>query len=109
MVATVERRRYSSVSHPLHLLLLGGFVALCLGAVISDITYALSYHIQWQNFASWFIVGSLFVGGAAIVCALLDLAPKRRTRGTVIHALVLAAAWIVAMPGRACRSDSCSR
>lgn len=96
MVATVERR-YARASHPLHVLLLGGMLSLFLGALLSDITYARSYHIQWQNFASWFIVGGLVFGGAALICAFMDLVPRRRTRASSIHALLLVLAWLVGL------------
>ncbi|HEY4531235.1 MAG TPA: DUF2231 domain-containing protein [Luteimonas sp.] len=94
MVATAGRR-YTRASHPFHVLLLGGSLALFLGALVSDIAYAQSYHIQWQNFASWFIVGGLVLGGAAMVCAAIDLMPARRTRASLLHAVALLAAWIV--------------
>lgn len=96
MVATVERR-YARASHPLHVLLVGGMLSLFLGALLSDITYAQTHHIQWQNFASWFLVGGLVFGGAALVCALIDLAPSRRTRAATLHALLLAIAWLVGL------------
>ena len=41
---------------PLHSILLGGTVALFLGALSSDIAYARTYQIQWSNFASWLII-----------------------------------------------------
>ncbi|GGK14344.1 DUF2231 domain-containing protein [Luteimonas terricola] len=94
MVATVERR-YAPPFHPLHVLLLGGVVTLFLGALLSDIGYARTYEIQWNNFASWLIAGGLVLAGIAVVCALIGLAPSRRTRNTVLHAVLLLATWIV--------------
>ncbi len=92
MVATVPRRL--AASHPVHALLLGGTLALFLGALLSDIAYARSYEIQWNNFASWLIVGGLVVGAAALASALPVVLPAGRTRAAVVHTLALLAAWI---------------
>ena len=62
MAVTVQR-----AIHPLHAFLLAGAVPLFLGALLSDITYARSYQIQWSNFASWLIAGALVFAGFAIV------------------------------------------
>ena len=94
MVATVERR-YAPAFHSIHSLLLGGAFALFLGALLSDIAYFRSFEIQWQNFASWLIAGALVVAGFALVCALMGLAPSRRTRNTALHAVALLATWVV--------------
>lgn len=45
-------RTYRSTPNPLHATLLAGTVPLFLGALLSDIAYYRSYHIQWSNFAS---------------------------------------------------------
>ncbi|MEN1957102.1 DUF2231 domain-containing protein [Luteimonas sp. MJ204] len=94
MVATVPRR-FAPAYHPAHAALLGGALTLFLGALLSDIAYARSYEIQWNNFASWLIAGGLVVLAFSLVCALFGLAPSRRTRASVLHALLLLAAWIV--------------
>lgn len=94
MAATIERR-HAPVFHSVHALLLGGALALFIGALLADIAYFRSYEIQWQNFASWLIAGALVVTGIALACALVGLAPSRRTRGTLLHFLLLLAAWIV--------------
>ena len=43
--------------------------------------YASSYQVQWINFSSWLIVGGLVFGGAALVCALVDLFRRAGGRG----------------------------
>lgn len=96
MSATLERPR-AHVFHPVHLLLLGGALALLLGALLGDIAYARSYQIQWINFAAWLNVGGLVLSSAAFVCALFGLAPSRRTRASLLHAALLFAAWIAAL------------
>jgi len=77
--------------HPIHALLLAGTFPLFLGALLSDIAYAKSHQIQWQNFASWLIVGGLVFCGLALVCAIVHLVRSRRDgRGWLYFLLVLA-------------------
>lgn len=94
MVATVHRR-YAPAFHPVHALLLGGATTLFLGALLSDIAYFRTYQIQWSNFASWLIAGSLVVAGAALVCAVIGLLPRHRTRATLLHFALWLATWIL--------------
>lgn len=82
--------------HPIHALLLAFPLPLFLGALLSDIAYARSYHIQWANFASWLIVGGIVVGAFAVVWALIDLL-RRRTRHALIYCVVLASMWVAAI------------
>lgn len=80
----------------MHAVLVAGGLALFLGAMVSDITYFRSYHIQWQNFASWFIVGGLFFTGFALVFAIVDaFRPLRHAGGYVLYLLALLATWLV--------------
>ncbi|NLA66768.1 MAG: hypothetical protein GX856_00700 [Gammaproteobacteria bacterium] len=94
-MAAIPVRRYPAAFHPVHAVLLGGAVFLFLGALLSDVAYARTYEIQWNNFASWLIAGGLVVAGAALVCALIALFPGRRTRGSLLHFVLLLATWIV--------------
>lgn len=95
MAVTVEHR-YSTVIHPLHAFLLAGTVPLFLGALLSDIAYSSSYEIQWNNFASWLIVGGLVFSGIALLFAIVDLfRDKRRAPGFGLYAVLLLAAWVV--------------
>ena len=80
---------------PLHAVLLGGATTLFLGALLSDIAYARTFEIQWNNFASWLIAGGLVIAGAALVCAVIGLLPSRRTRQSLLHAVVLLATWVL--------------
>jgi uncharacterized membrane protein len=53
--------------------------------------------MQWANFSSWLIAGGLFVGGFALLWALIGLfrsGPARRRRAA-IYFLVLLGAWVV--------------
>ena len=87
---------YSRTIHPLHAVLLAGSAFLFLGAALTDVAYASSYEIQWNNFASWLIVGGLICGGVALIFAMVDLArPHRRTQGAIAYAAVLLTTWVI--------------
>lgn len=87
--------RHAHAIHPIHAVFIAGTIPLFAGALLSDIAYFRTYHIQWQNFASWLIAGGLVMAGVALVFALFGLAPARRTRASVLYLLVLAVAWII--------------
>ena len=82
--------------HPVHAMLLAFPLPLFLGALLSDIAYARSYHVQWANFASWLIVGGVVVGAFAVLWALIDMV-RHRTRHAVIYFAVLAVMWALAV------------
>ena len=77
-MAVIVERRYSTVIHPLHAVLLAGTVPLFLGAALSDAAYASTYEIQWNNFASWLIVGGLAFASIALLLAIIDLCRANR-------------------------------
>jgi uncharacterized membrane protein len=84
--------------HPFHAAVLAGSVPLFLGAWLCDVAYGATYEIQWNNFASWLLVGALAVSGVALVLAAIDLGRReRRARGAVMYALVLLATWVVGL------------
>ncbi|OZI47290.1 hypothetical protein CEK29_00595 [Bordetella genomosp. 5] len=88
--------RYSPTVGPLHAVLLAGALPLFLGAALSDWAYAKTFEIQWNNFASWLLVGGLMIGGLALIFAIVDLfRARQRARGIVLYAVVLLAAWVV--------------
>ncbi|RZA20073.1 MAG: hypothetical protein EOP93_07045 [Lysobacteraceae bacterium] len=94
MTPSAEQRSPHQASS-FHVLLLGASLALFLGALLSDLAYAKSFEIQWNNFASWLIAGGLVLAALALVCALFGLAPSRRTPNAILHALLLLATWVV--------------
>ena len=95
-MAVIVERRYSTVIHPLHAVLLAGTVPLFLGAALSDAAYASTYEIQWNNFASWLIVGGLAFAGMALVLLIIDLCrADRRAAGIVLYAVALLTTWVV--------------
>ncbi|TYT25636.1 DUF2231 domain-containing protein [Luteimonas viscosa] len=96
MSSTIERPRFP-MFHPFHAVLLGGTITLFLGALLCDIAYARTFEIQWNNFASWLIVGGLVVGAVALACSTLGLLPSRRTRQSILHAALLLATLIAGL------------
>ncbi len=96
MAVIVERTRW--VLHPLNAVLLGGTLALFLGALLSDITYFRSYEIQWNNFSSWLLAGGLVVGACAFIAAAVELFRNRgRVWPVLIYAVLVLATWILAL------------
>lgn len=90
-------RRYAWVIHPLQAVLLAGSLSLFLGALVSDVAYFKTYQIQWQNFASWLIVGGLFFSGFALIFAIVDwFSAVRRAAGSVAYGIVLLVTWLLA-------------
>ncbi|MNI15127.1 hypothetical protein D3C73_684190 [compost metagenome] len=83
---------------PLHSILLGGTVALFLGALSSDIAYARTYQIQWSNFASWLIAGGLVFCGLALLFALANLLRAQPKAGRpALYFLLLLITWVLGL------------
>ncbi len=83
--------------HPLHAILLAFPPPLFLGALLSDLAYNASFHVQWTNFASWLIAGGLFVGAFAALWALVELfrVPPGWRRWQGGYFVVLLAMWVM--------------
>lgn len=95
-MAVIVEHRYPDTLHPLHAVVLAGALPLFVGALLSDIAYARSYEIQWNNFASWLVAGGLVLAGIAVACAVVGVFGKvARTPRRIAYLLVLATAWIV--------------
>lgn len=95
MAATLDRARARAL-HPFHAVLLAGTIPLFLAALLSDIAYAQTYHVQWTNFASWLVAGGLLLGGITLVLALVGLRhPDRRGGRYLVYCALLLAIWIL--------------
>jgi len=96
MSSTAARAGFAA-PHPLQAILLGGIPLLLLGAVLSDLAYSSTFHIQWANFASWLVAGALVVGGIALLWAIVDLvrSDALRRRRRLIQVLLLLVVWVV--------------
>jgi uncharacterized membrane protein len=82
--------------HPFHAVLLAGTTTLFLGALINDVAYAVSYELQWKNFASWLIVGGLVANGVVLLWALLGLRRDGpRPARAPVYILLLLVIWIL--------------
>jgi uncharacterized membrane protein len=83
--------------HPLHAILLAFPLPLFLGALLSDLAYRASFHVQWANFSSWLIAGGLLVGGFAVLWALVDLIRSGTVsrKRAAIYFVVLLAMWVL--------------
>jgi uncharacterized membrane protein len=83
--------------HPLHAILLAFPFPLFLAALLSDLAYGASFHVQWANFSSWLIAGGLLVGAFAVLWALIDLlrggTGSRKRRAA--YFVVLLAMWVL--------------
>lgn len=98
MSVTAERVQPAALRgiHPLHAVLLAGTIPLFLGAMLSDIAYAKTYEIQWNNFASWLIAGGLVYATLALVAAAADLYRADRPGWrSLAYILLLLATWIL--------------
>lgn len=98
MAATVDRihHREGGSVHPLHAVLLCGGVTLFLCTLLTDITYARSYNIQWSNFSSWLLVGALVLSGFALLFAVTGWLRSADRRGRpMIYMLLLLATWVL--------------
>lgn len=95
MAATLDRP-YPRAIHPLHAVLLAGTLPLFLGALLTDITYARSYQIQWSNFSSWLIVAGMVLCGIVLVLSIIDLVRAGRRGGrALLYFLVVLATFVL--------------
>lgn len=96
MSATVDRTHPRPLPwvHPFHAVLLAGTVPLFLGALLSDMAYAATYQIQWNNFAAWLIVGGLVFCAFAVLFAVIDLFRSEHRGGRpLVYLVLLLATW----------------
>lgn len=83
--------------HPLHAIFLAFPLPLFLGALLSDLAYWSSYHVQWINFSAWLIAGGLLVGAFALLWALVELlrGPTARTGRPMTLFIALLVMWVL--------------
>ena len=95
MVSIVDRVRPGG-ARLFHAAVLAGALTLFVAALLADYAYWTSYQIQWNNFASWLIVGALFFGAIALLCAIIDLfRADRRSGRSLLYTGVLLATWVL--------------
>src|SRR5690606_21204001 len=96
---TTTYRTHRNWPNPLHATLLAGTVPLFLGALLSDIAYYRSFHIQWSNFASWLIAGGRAFCGLAILFALAGMLRAGRQPRSGLYLALLVATWVLGLLG----------
>jgi len=94
-VTSAVLNRVRAPLHPLHAMLLAFPLALFVGALLSDLAYWRTYHIQWANFAAWLNAGGLLVGAFAVLWALVGLLRTRRRGRTALYFILLLAMWVL--------------
>ena len=67
-------------AHPLHTILAAFPIAFFTGAVVTDITYANTYEMQWANFSVWMITGGLVMFVLAGLAGIVDALWNRKRR-----------------------------
>jgi len=93
--ATLDRHRQRPL-HPVNAFFVSATATLSLGALLSDLAYAMSHQVQWSNFASWFIAAGLLFGSVLLVFVLVGLRHADRRRGRyLLYGLVLLATWVM--------------
>ena len=96
MAVTLTPRHHATAVHPLQAVLVASTLPTFLGALLSDIAYARTFEIQWNNFASWLIAGGLVLAGLALLAAVVEaVASRRRSRRAWLSAGLLLVLWIV--------------
>lgn len=84
--------------HPVHAIILAFVFPLFLGTLVADIAYWRSAEIQWSNFAQWLNAAGLFVGGFALLCALISMIHHRKAVARpALYFVILLASWIVGL------------
>jgi uncharacterized membrane protein len=81
--------------HPLHAILLAFPLPLFAGALLSDLAYWSTFHIQWANFSSWLVAGGLLAGTFPVLWALINLFRRGTARmgRLVVYFVVLLVMW----------------
>ena len=91
---------FERIVHSVHALFLSFPIALFSAALVTDIAYLNTAHIQWTNFSSWLIAGALVFGGAVVACALLELILSIRRaprRPYLVYLVIVVLMWIVGL------------
>lgn len=95
---TVDATHPRAAIHPVHAVLLAGTFTLFISALLNDLAYWSTYHVQWANFASWLIAGGLVLGAIALVFALVGLRHAvRRSGPSLLYLLLLLATWVAGL------------
>jgi len=67
-------------SHPIHPMLVPIPIVCFIGALVTDIIYAVSAEMMWANFSAWFLVVGVTFGVLAAIAGLTDFLGNRLIR-----------------------------
>lgn len=81
------RSTASIAGHPIHAMLVPIPITCFLGALITDIAYVQTLHMQWANFSAWLLMAGLIGAAFAAIAGLTDFFGDKRIRR-------LGAAWL---------------
>ena len=73
--------------HPVHPMLVSVPIVCFIGALLTDITYAVSAEMMWANFSAWLLVVGFIIGVLAAIAGLIDFLGGRGIRA-------LGTAWL---------------
>jgi len=66
--------------HPIHPMLVPIPIVCFIGALVTDIIYAVSAEMMWANFSAWFLVVGVTFGVLAAIAGLTDFLGNRLIR-----------------------------
>jgi uncharacterized membrane protein len=58
--------------HPIHPMLVSVPIVCFIGALLTDITYAVSAEIMWADFSAWLLMVGVIIGVLAAIAGLID-------------------------------------
>jgi uncharacterized membrane protein len=59
-------------THPIHPMLVPVPIVCFIGALITDIVYAVTAEMMWANFSAWFLLVGFIIGVLAAIAGLID-------------------------------------
>jgi uncharacterized membrane protein len=59
-------------THPIHPMLVGVPIVCFVGALLTDIAYAVTAEMMWANFSAWLLVVGFIIGVLAAIAGLID-------------------------------------
>lgn len=77
-------------THPIHPMLVPIPIACFIGALLTDISYAMTAEMIWSNFSAWLISVGVVVGWIAAIMGAIDFFGSRGIRNltaAIIHAV----------------------
>ena len=81
LVRASDLRSTARIStHPIHPMLVPVPIVCFVGALITDIVYAVTAEMMWANFSAWLLVVGFIIGVLAAIAGLIDFLSNRLIR-----------------------------